>query len=202
MKIELQNLGKKYGRHWVFRNLNYTIEHGGIVAITGKNGSGKSTLLKAIAGYTTPTEGAVSYNSKGQIDQTDFNIAAPYLNLIDEFTLIEQLAFNAKFKRPLTPIEKMITEGNLEDAKDKYLSEFSSGMKQRVRLILAFFFQSQAILLDEPTSNLDEAGLNWYLDLLSKHRNSRTTIIASNQPNEYPGVRNILSIDTFKKIIK
>ncbi len=197
MKINLQNLGKKYGRHWVFRNLNYTIEQSEIVAITGKNGSGKSTLLKTIVGYTAPTEGLVAYDVGIPIDQTDFNIAAPYLNLIDEFTLTEQLAFNAKFKVPAMSIGQMINASNLNEAKDKYLSEFSSGMKQRVRLMLAFYFESKVIILDEPTSNLDESGLKWYLDLLSKHRNSRTTIIASNQPNEYPGVKNILSIDAF-----
>ncbi len=198
MTIELKDLGKKYHRNWIFRNLNESISDGQIVALTGHNGSGKSTLLNTIGGFITPSEGRVLIDNNDDHDQTKINIATPYLNLLDEFTLLEHLEFHAKFKYPIISIEEMPKLCGLNHSENKLIQEFSSGMKQRVRLILAFCYKSDLILLDEPTVNLDESGTDWYLDLLRSLRNNRTTIIASNQPREYQGANQVICLTTTK----
>ncbi len=199
MKITLTDLGKKYNREWVFRHLNFEINPGDTIAITGHNGSGKSTLLKVLGGYLTPSQGKVTYGDNREHIQTQFSFAAPYLNLLEEFTLKEHLAFHSKFKKALCPHEEMLTLSNLTGAEDKLVKDFSSGMKQRLRLVLAFFYESSLLLLDEPTSNLDQDGTDWYLSMLQKVSDEQTMIIASNQPQEYAGANQIISIENFKQ---
>jgi len=198
MKITLTDLGKKYNREWVFRHLNFEINPGDTIAITGHNGSGKSTLLKVLGGYLTPSQGKVTYGDNREHIQTQFSFAAPYLNLLEEFTLKEHLAFHNKFKKALCSHDEMLALSNLAGAEDKLVKDFSSGMKQRLRLVLAFFYESSLLLLDEPTSNLDQDGTDWYLSMLQKVSDEQTMIIASNQPQEYAGANQIISIENFK----
>jgi len=198
MKITLTDLGKKYNREWVFRHLNFEINPGDTIAITGHNGSGKSTLLKVLGGYLTPSQGKVTYGDSKEHIQTQFGFAAPYLNLLEEFTLKEHLAFHNKFKKALCSHDEMLALSNLAGAEDKLVKDFSSGMKQRLRLVLAFFYESSLLLLDEPTSNLDQDGTDWYLSMLQKVSDEQTMIIASNQPQEYAGANQIISIENFK----
>jgi ABC-type multidrug transport system ATPase subunit len=103
MQIVFKNIGKSYNEDWIFRKLNYQFSNNTAYAILGSNGSGKSTLLKLIAGNLLPSEGSISYhNTTGQVaPENIFNavtIAAPYLELIEEFSLSEMLAFHIKFK--------------------------------------------------------------------------------------------------------
>lgn len=198
MDITLNDLGKKYNRQWIFRHLNTTVKSGEITAITGHNGAGKSTLLKIISGFTTPSEGSVDYSHKADDIQTQFSFAAPYLNLMDEFTLLEHLHFHGKFKKPQLPYDEMIARSGLTTASHKLVKDFSSGMRQRLRLSLAFFFESAVIFLDEPTSNLDEKGVAWYQELITSSPHSPTIVIASNQPQEYQSAHQIISIEPFK----
>ena len=119
MKITLTDLGKKYNREWVFRHLNFEINPGDTIAITGHNGSGKSTLLKVLGGYLTPSQGKVTYGDSKEHIQTQFGFAAPYLNLLEEFTLKEHLAFHNKFKKALCSHDEMLALSNLAGAEDK-----------------------------------------------------------------------------------
>lgn len=169
------------------------------MAITGRNGAGKSTLLKIIGGYIAPTEGQVIRSEKENNFQTHFSFAAPYMNLIEEFTLSEHLAFHGHFKKPLITREEMINKSGLEEASNKFISEFSSGMKQRLRLAMAFFFQSEVILLDEPGSNLDAQGMELYQELIQNFSLERPVIIASNQQEEYKMCNKVLKIEKFQR---
>lgn len=200
MNISLVDIGKKYNRKWIFKNIAFDIDSDEKIAITGHNGAGKSTLLQILGGYIAPTNGKVIYGkAPGKNDlQTSFSFAAPYLNLIEEFTLTEHLAFHAQFKKPVCDIEEMISRSGLTNAEHKYISEFSSGMKQRLRLALAFFYHSEIILLDEPGSNLDSQGMEWYLGLTHNFLLKRTLIIASNQQEEYKMCNKILKIEDYK----
>ena len=175
-----------------------TIEAGERVCLLGRNGEGKSTLLKVLGGYLTPSQGKVTYGDSKEHIQTQFGFAAPYLNLLEEFTLKEHLAFHNKFKKALCSHDEMLALSNLAGAEDKLVKDFSSGMKQRLRLVLAFFYESSLLLLDEPTSNLDQDGTDWYLSMLQKVSDKQTMIIASNQPQEYAGANQIISIENFK----
>lgn len=205
MQISTQNLGKKFRNEWIFKNLNETFRSGESYTFVGSNGSGKSTLLQVISGYMPHSEGIIIYeigDKKVEIDNfyKHLIIAAPYLELIEDFTLAELLAFHIKFK-PLKnnlSIPEFIDFIELSKTKNKEIKFFSSGMKQRVKLGLAFLSNCEILMLDEPTSNLDAQATNWYLRNVQEYSQNRLLFICSNQPNEYEFCKNILNIQDYK----
>jgi ABC-type multidrug transport system ATPase subunit len=198
MDIDLKNIGKKYNRNWIFRNLDFQIKSGEMVSITGHNGSGKSTLLQIISGFITPSEGQVIYSVKSEDLQTHFSFVAPYQSIIEEFTLIEHLEFHSKFKRAQNSFKEIIEKAGLTGSEDKIVQEFSSGMKQRLRLALAFFYESKVIFLDEPTSNLDSKGEKWYQELIKSVKGKSTIVVASNQEFEIKEAQKNIFVEKFK----
>jgi ABC-type multidrug transport system ATPase subunit len=192
MELQWHRLGKQYTHQWIFRGLTHTLAAGSRTAITGPNGSGKSTLLQLLAAATLPSEGKITYQLKGQplaAEQvySQVNIAAPYMDLIEEFTLAELLAFHFKFKRllPGYTLRQAAELMYLEKHWHKPVGLFSSGMKQRLKLGLALLSEGQLLLLDEPTTNLDATGQAWYQQQVPALSAGRTLVIASNQPAEY-----------------
>jgi ABC-type multidrug transport system ATPase subunit len=106
--------------------------------------------------------------------------------VIEDFNLKELIGFHFQFRIPLNNIsqKELIGISGLENSAGKFIHQYSSGMKQRVRLLLAFFTESNILLLDEPTSNLDAAGKQWYRSLVEKHTNARMVVVASNHLSE------------------
>ncbi|MEN5056517.1 ABC transporter ATP-binding protein [Sphingobacterium kitahiroshimense] len=206
MKIILTDVGRRYNREWIFKHITYEFESGKSYAILGPNGSGKSTLLKVLSGSLAPSAGSIYYemNDKAVDVESVFqylSLATPYVELIEEFTLREQIQFHFKFKNYLSGYSEpeVVHLLGLENAIDKELKFFSSGMKQRVKLALACCSDSAFVLLDEPTSNLDTAGEGWYLELVDKtKRADRSFIICSNQEKEYNFCDQTLSISDYK----
>lgn len=198
MQIELKNIGKKFNRNWIFKGIDFSIESGDLVSITGHNGSGKSTLLQIISGFITPSRGTIHYGHKKEDLQTNFSFVAPYQNVVEEFTLLEHLAFHGQFKKPLLAFQDIIQQAGLSGNEDKPIKEFSSGMKQRLRLALAFFYESEVIFLDEPTSNLDKQGEQWYQQLIISSKSNKTLIIASNQEFEISEATKNIFIENYK----
>jgi len=206
MEIKAQNLSKRFNREWIFRELNYSFSSGNTYAITGPNGSGKSTLLQVLWGQMPPSSGSLSFidSNSNLIPAEEFyrniSIATPYMDLIDELTLFEQLNFhfNIKKSRNGMSVDQIIAAMDLEISRDKPLSNFSSGMKQRVKLGIAFFTYASVIFLDEPGTNLDHKAFNWYEKQLNDLPESMMVFIASNQPAEYPQKSHIISIFDYK----
>lgn len=95
--------------------------------------------------------------------------------------------------------QKIIDLLQMEDSKHKLLRYFSSGMKQRVKLALAFCADTPLLMLDEPTANLDTQGIDWYLQLIEKFAVNRLTLICSNQEHEYSFCQNRLNVLDYKK---
>lgn len=192
MKITLKDIGRRFNREWIFRQVNYEFETEGRYAILGPNGSGKSTLLQIIGGSLSPSDGKISYSWLGQkVDVEDIfqhiSLAAPYLELVEEFTLQEIIDFNFSFKKyaPGTDKDSLIDLLGFEQARNKTLKNFSSGMKQRVKLAIALCSDTPILLLDEPTANLDKQGISWYLELVERFASNRLVIVCSNQEHEY-----------------
>ncbi len=200
MQIDLKNISKRFNQELIFKNLSMTLAPGGNYAITGPNGSGKSTLIQVISGYVRPSSGEVSFE-EGAIEIHDayknISIAAPYLELIEEFTLEEAIDFHFKFKEPLISKDELLEISYLSESKSKQIKKFSSGMKQRLKLALAFYSDCPVLLLDEPTSNLDEKGVHWYKMQIDKMHN-KMIIVASNQPDEYSFCSNTIDIMQYK----
>ena len=188
MKIELNNIGKKYNDNWIFEGVNVQFDHGHVYPIIGNNGSGKSTLLQVISGYVTPNEGSIGYNQNGLISIEDWykhlSIAAPYLDLFEEFTIDESIDLHIKLKSLRQSKQSILDEIELTNHRSKTLKQLSSGMRQRVKLALAIYSETSVILLDEPCSNLDMRWTNWYNEALSKTLESRIVIICSNSQSE------------------
>jgi len=206
MKITLTNIGRRFNRDWIFRDIDYTFIIGETYAILGPNGSGKSTLLQVLNGSLSPSAGNISYSLNDQPVEAEsvfkqLSLAAPYLELIEEFTLDEMIDFHFKFKLYLKGMDKEAVIGllNFNGSKNKLIKYFSSGMKQRLKLALAFCSDTPLLMLDEPTSNLDAQGVDWYLNLVQQFALNRLTIICSNQQHEYSFCKHQLNISDYKK---
>ena len=190
MRIKLNKVGKRFNKEWILKNLSLDIPSQSSLSITGINGSGKSTLIKLISAYMAPTSGDIQYfkNKKTHPIESipqSIGLAAPYLNLIDEFSLKEHIEFHFKFRTTPFSLEEIIKRTNIQFSIDKKVKDFSSGMKQRLKLALAIYPENKLILLDEPTSNLDQEGIEWYRDQIKQKIGTCTIIVASNQPHEY-----------------
>ena len=207
MTITLENIGRRFNRDWIFRGIDYTFNAGESYAILGPNGSGKSTLIQVLNGSLTPSAGSINFiegdNKPVDIEQVfqHLSLAAPYLELIEEFTLTEMIDFHFKFKAYLPGMdnEAVINLLDLPASKHKMIRYFSSGMKQRLKLALAFTADTSMLILDEPTSNLDVQGVDWYLSLIQQYAQNRLTIIGSNQQHEYSFCAHQLNITDYKK---
>jgi len=203
--IKLENIGKKFRNEWIFKDVNYVFKAGNKYAITGFNGSGKSTLIQVISGLIPTNLGKVRYKLEdNEIPEDEVYkhlfITAPYIDLIEEYSLSEALDFHFKFKPLQSGLDK---EGFLkliflESHVNKPIKQFSSGMKQRLKLGLAFTTGAKAIFLDEPTTNLDQQGIDWYLNMVSNVEESKLVIISSNDKREYQFCDEVLAVDDFK----
>jgi ABC-type multidrug transport system ATPase subunit len=174
-------------------------------ALLGPNGSGKSTLLKLISGYLSPSEGTIQYQVDGhRVESSEvykhMSVAAPYVDLIEEFTLLEVLHLHVQFRQllPDWDLDRVLDLIQLPQAKNKSLKFFSSGMRQRVKLALACLTRSECLMLDEPTSNLDRQAIQWYHDLLQQTSDRRILMIFSNQPEEYQSCTVQMNLSSFK----
>lgn len=207
VKIEADNAGKKFIFDWVVRKVSFSLERGQSYTFTGPNGSGKSTLLQLIMGAIPLTEGSITYlDAQGKVLDPDswykyLVLASPYLEVIEEFTLPELIAFHKQFKPLKHDIssQDFIDFVRLSGVQTKLIRHYSSGMKQRVRLGLALLSDVPIVMLDEPTSNLDKDGINWYLDQVNNQNfQDQMLLIASNQSYEYEFCKNIISVQAFK----
>ena len=224
MKVSLTDAGKRFNRDWIFRHFTYTFESGTSYAITGPNGSGKSTLLQAISGSLQLNEGRVEYlkgpsfhfrqatkedvqrNIKGQLPEeyvfNEVSICAPYLELIEEMTLKEFLQFHRVFKPMLEGIDDDFIGRavGLEKTGGKEIRYFSSGMKQRVKLAQCIFSDTAVVLLDEPCTNLDAAGIALYHQLIHDYCRERLVIVSSNDETEYKFCTEYINISNLKNL--
>ncbi len=206
MHLSITNLGKRFNRNWIFRGLTETLIPNTAVAITGPNGSGKSTLLQVLAGAVEKSEGSMEWVMKGikvpeEKQFTQVSVCAPYLELIEELTLVEFLEFHASFKpfRDGLGIADIVGLMSLQHAANQQIRYFSSGMKQRVKLAQAVLADTAFLLLDEPTSNLDLKGIDMYQQWMQQFSANRLVVIASNDENEIGFCSKRIHISDYKK---
>src|SRR5690606_2332038 len=200
-------IGKKFRNEWIFKNLSLQLKTGDVLGITGSNGSGKSTLLQVLSGFMSVSTGSISYSYNHKHVQPDsvyelVSLASPYLVLVEDYTLREMLKFYFRFKKIANGItvDNILEESLLKQHADKQLKDFSSGMKQKVKLLLAITSDTPILLLDEPCTNLDSHVIEWYQQYLRKFSSDRLIIVCSNQVKEELFMCNkFLSIEDFKK---
>jgi ABC-type multidrug transport system ATPase subunit len=203
MNIRLEKAGKRFNRDWIFRNLSYNFIEKGKYAITGPNGSGKSTLLQALAGSMNCTEGSVKWIvDSGKMESENvysyISIVAPYLEVIEEMTATEFLQFHAVFKKLVLPVQDILAIIGLDNTTGKQIRNYSSGMKQRIKLAQGIFSDTPVLLLDEPCTNLDTVGYELYHGLISEYCKHKLVIVSSNDVNEYDFCEERLNVMDWK----
>lgn len=205
LTIAARDLSKRFNREWIFSRLTYRFLPGNLYAITGPNGSGKSTLLQVLWGQVPQTSGKLQYVSgetEIPVDEVfrQISIATPYLDLIEEFTLTEMIHFHFRLKKRRDGVshEELLRIMYLEDAAAKQIINFSSGMKQRLKLALALYTDAAVYFLDEPGTNLDKRAFDWYREQLTLLPQNALVFIASNDPEEYPANSTLINILDYK----
>ncbi|MSQ78780.1 MAG: ATP-binding cassette domain-containing protein [Flavobacteriaceae bacterium] len=188
--IHATNIEKRFGQQTLFSGFDYSFQSPESYALLGQNGSGKSTMLQLLYGYMLQGKGTIEWQLDGKIIEPDqvhqyIAFAAPYLELIEELTTVEMMDYHFKFKKRLLGNNVILEKVGLVNAADKPIKHFSSGMKQRLKLALAFFADTPALFLDEPCTNLDANGVAIYKSLIEIHGQGRLIVLASNDETEY-----------------
>ena len=196
MEITLSNVSKSFGSNKVIEKFSFSFNKG-IYAILGKNGSGKSTLLKIIGNLISPSSGKVIYDIKKNYDVTKILFfCAPYQELISELTVKEFLKFHFKFRNLTNNYNNILKEFKLDSYVNHQIENLSSGSIQKLKLVISFFSDSEFILLDEPTTNLDHEGKKTYLEVLKELSSKKVIIIATNDNEDYLiGKTSIINLD-------
>ena len=193
VQIQAHDLMMRFGRKVLFRNLSFSIADGEVVAVTGANGSGKSTLVKIMAGLLRPYKGEIELNVGGKSIPFEerallTGLVAPYLNVYDGFSLRENLQFIARARtlpEAATRIPEVIEQVQLKASADAYVQTYSSGMRQRARFAAALLANPPILLLDEPTSNLDETGKRMVWEVIRAAKaDGKLVIVATNEADE------------------
>lgn len=190
--VKAEALGKIFGRRLIFSDLNFEFTGKGIYGISGPNGSGKSTLVKIIAGLISPSKGKVKHIIDGKEIQSEklhnyIGFVSPYLVLYEEFTALENLNLFSQIRS--VPLNSELTEYLLKvfllyDRKDDLVKTYSSGMKQRMKFIFALIHSPNLLILDEPTSNLDDEGKDSVYRIITEQGSDRIVLIASNEKSD------------------
>jgi ABC-2 type transport system ATP-binding protein len=192
LKCEIKKLSQRFHHFYVFKEIDLQLETGQVNLIRGSNGSGKSTFLKIISGGMEPWSGEVLFIFDGQaIEHQDIwkqvSFLGPYQELPEELTLRELINFQNQIGNPFgfeLKYQELVELFGIQSALDKPIGIFSTGMKQKAKIILAFGEKRPIWILDEPNSNLDvdssEKLWNWLLE----HKDQHLIIVASNDPTE------------------
>ena len=188
MKIICQNISKSFGSKNVIINFSKKFKKKSY-AILGKNGSGKSTLLKMIANLLIPSSGIIEYKVKNKNLEKENIIkniffSAPYQELINELSLEEFLNFHFKFREKRQSVKDQIDYFGLNKYKNNLISDLSSGLEQKLKLLIAFNTKSEFLFLDEPTTNLDKDGKSLYKEIYKNLSNEKGIIIATNDRDD------------------
>lgn len=193
IELRAENLTQRFNRRLVWQNVSLQVASGDILGITGDNGSGKTTLLRALCGLLTPTSGTTTLRVEGKTVETDattqyIGFVSPYLTLYEEFTPLEHCSIIAQMHGTtleISFVNALLEQFRLYERRNDEIRSFSSGMKQRMKYVLALLFHAPLLVLDEPMTNLDETGTNAVEALVrSHHERGGACIIATNDARD------------------
>ena len=192
ISVQADKLSKTYNRRTVFNELSFTHKEG-VLGVSGANGSGKSTLMKCLAGLLRLKSGKVIWKQSTEILSKEqvkplIGYAAPYINLYDELTALENLAFILKVSgRQINDAEvhSILDYVQMNEFTGRLFKELSTGQRQRIKLASALITNPRILFLDEPGSNLDEKGHELVSKIVTDQKEKGTLVIlASNDSNE------------------
>ena len=190
--LSADSINKTFGRRLIFKNISFKLNLSTIFGISGPNGSGKSTLVKIIANIISPSAGRIIHNLNGSEIKpgklhNHIGLVSPYLVLYDEFTAYENLNYFSEIRGisfNKERVDSLLNKFLLFNRRNDLVKTYSSGMKQRLKFIFALMHSPQLIILDEPTSNIDDEGKEVVYELVKEEGNKNIVIIASNECSE------------------
>ena len=193
INIVAREVSKTFNRRIVFSRVSFTVTSPGSLAITGKNGAGKSTLAKIIAGVLSSTSGTIEYEFEGRkLDDESkraiIGFVSPYLNLYDEFSAMENLFLLMRIRpgrgADKATVDRLLRRFNLWERRDDAVRGYSTGMKQRLKYVYALSHSPSVLVLDEPTTNLDDDGIKIVEDVVREQKESSILVVATNDSAE------------------
>ena len=204
INLKCNNLSHSFYGKKLFKDVNLDLSAGDSLAITGKNGSGKSTLLKLISNLIRPSSGKVIILMNGnEVKKEDhykyMGMSAPYISLYDELSGLENLEFFSSLKDySLSEIESLLKSAGIYDSRDKIVKNYSSGMKQRLKLCFSLIGSPDILMLDEPATNLDIDGTMFVKKIADEQKKKGILIIATNDPAEVELCTAKINIEDYK----
>jgi heme exporter protein A len=213
MKVSLvcNELTKYFSHRLIFGNVSISLNEQNSIGIVGKNGSGKSTLIKVIAGIISQSKGEIKLSVDEKVVPKDLHfkhigLLSPYLSLYDELTGYENLDFFIKIKSPdksssekEEKINFLLERVGLFKRKKDLYKNYSSGMKQRLKLAFALLNDPALLLLDEPCANLDKEGIDVVYSFAEEQRKRGILIVATNEESDLKLCDTLISIEDYKK---
>lgn len=158
--IEINQLNKKFGKFEVLQNINLSCKKGECIALIGPNGCGKTTLIKSILGMVLPDSGTIQFNGLNILGEYAYREKIGYMPQIgrypDNMTIGQIIEMIKKIRNSSDNLdEDLLQDFELEKMFDKQMRTLSGGTTQKVSAVLAFLFNPDVLILDEPTAGLD-----------------------------------------------
>jgi heme exporter protein A len=205
-RLELENITKTFGRRLIFKDISIKLNSPNIIGVSGRNGAGKSTFVKILSGLISPSKGKVKHYLNDKQVETEYvfnhlGFVSPYLVLYDEFTASENLFYFCKIRNidyDKKFAKELLEKVNLYDRRNDIVKAYSSGMKQRLKYAFALIHKPSLIILDEPTSNLDEAGKKVVYNFIENYGKEKLVIVASNEQQDLSYCSEIIDLEKYK----
>ena len=158
--IEIKNINKKFGKLDVLKSVSLSCKSGECIALIGPNGCGKTTLIKSILGMVLPDKGSIEFNGKSILGEYIYRENIGYMPQIgrypDNMTIGQIIDMIKKIRNSNHDLdEDLLNAFELEKMFDKQMRTLSGGTTQKVSAVLAFLFNPEVLILDEPTAGLD-----------------------------------------------
>ena len=180
--IEIKNISKKFGKLEVLKNVSASCNSGQCIALIGPNGCGKTTLIKSILGMVLPDEGSMEFNQKSIFGDYSYREKIGYMPQIgrypDTMTIGEIIEMVKKIRNSKDNLdEDLFRDFEIEKMLNKQMRTLSGGTTQKISAVLAFLFNPDVLILDEPTAGLDPLASELLKEKIIKEKEKGKLII-------------------------
>lgn len=205
--LTVKHLCKQYNDSHVVNDISFTLEKGLCTALLGPNGAGKTTTLRMLTGLIKPSSGTISYDSEKEDFRQLIGYLPQYPQYYDWMTAEEFLTYCSKLhglsnKESIDRTRQLLQQVDLLDDKDKRISSYSGGMKQRLGLAQALIHEPKILFLDEPVASLDPIGRRDVLTLMERLKENMTILFSTHILNDADEISDSIILLKEGKIIE